>query len=97
MAEFLPSFPQFDPNPASGDVGSRCWRKWVARFRNLMIAIDLSEDERHKAMLYFIMLAKRSWAPMKRSVLLLRMMGRNKLKCYLRTHITLCSQNKHGI
>ena len=50
MAEFLPSFPQFDPNPASGDVDPR-WRKWMARFQNLMIAKDVSEDERQKAML----------------------------------------------
>ena len=50
IAEFLPSFPQFDPNPASGDVGPR-WRKWVARFQNLMIAVDVSEDERQNAML----------------------------------------------
>ena len=50
MAEALPIFPRFDPSPEAGDVVIR-WRKWTGRFRNLMTAINVTNDARQKALL----------------------------------------------
>ena len=37
MAEALPHFPSFEPGSDGGDVTVH-WRKWVSRFKNLMVA-----------------------------------------------------------
>ena len=50
MAEALPIFPRFDPSPEAGDVVIR-WRKWTSRFKNLMTAINVTNDARQKALL----------------------------------------------
>lgn len=50
MAESLPAFPLFDASPDAGDVAVR-WTKWVARFKNLMKAINVTDVERQKALL----------------------------------------------
>ena len=49
MAQHLPSFPRFEPHD-SGDISTR-WRKWVSKFRNLMVALDINNDARQKALL----------------------------------------------
>ena len=50
MADSLPPFPTFDPSPEAGDVAVR-WKKWVGRFRNLVVAINITDDARQKALL----------------------------------------------
>ena len=50
MAEALPVFPKFDPSSDTGDVVVR-WKKWVSRFRNLMVAINVTNADRQKALL----------------------------------------------
>ena len=50
MAEALPVFPRSDPSPDAGDVVIR-WRKWTSRFKNLMTAINVTNDARQKALL----------------------------------------------
>ena len=45
----LPHFPAFDPNQ-TGDVTVR-WRRWVSRFKNLMVAMNITSDPRQKALL----------------------------------------------
>jgi hypothetical protein len=50
MAEALPSFPKFDVSPDVGDVAVR-WRRWVARFKNLMVALNIDNDARQKVLL----------------------------------------------
>jgi len=49
-ATALPNFPPFDADPTAGDIVVR-WDKWVRRFRNLLTAINVTDDERHKALL----------------------------------------------
>ena len=46
----LPALPQFNPSPEAGDVTLR-WKKWTARFKNLMAAINIVDDARQKALL----------------------------------------------
>ena len=50
MASTLPPFPSFDPNPELGAPGTR-WKKYVARFKNLIIALDITDTARQKALL----------------------------------------------
>ena len=50
MAEALPNFPKFDVSPEVGDVAVR-WKRWVARFSNLMVALSIDNDARQKALL----------------------------------------------
>ena len=50
MAEYLPSFPPFQPHVDSGDVATR-WKKWSGKFKNLMVALDITDDARQKALL----------------------------------------------
>ena len=45
----LPHFPAFDPDQ-TGDVTVR-WRRWVSRFKNLMVAMNITSDPRQKALL----------------------------------------------
>ena len=46
----IPSFPRFEPHVDTGDVAVR-WRKWVGKFRNLMVALNIDNDARQKALL----------------------------------------------
>ena len=46
----IPSFPRFEPHVDTGDVAVR-WRKWVGKFRNLMVAMNIGNDARQKALL----------------------------------------------
>ena len=50
MATALQPFPSFDPSPDAGAPGTR-WEKYVARFRNLITALDIKNAERQKALL----------------------------------------------
>ena len=44
------SRPRLDPSPEAGDVFVR-WKKWTGRFKNLMIAINVTEEARQKVLL----------------------------------------------
>lgn len=50
MAEALPTFPTFDPNADLGAPGVR-FKKYIARFRNLIVAADIENPNRQKALL----------------------------------------------
>ena len=50
MATALRPFPSFDPSPDAGAPGPR-WEKYVARFKNLITALDINNAERQKALL----------------------------------------------
>ena len=51
MATALQPFPSFDPSPDAGAPGPR-WEKYVARFKNLITAVDIKNPERQKALLF---------------------------------------------
>ena len=46
----IPSFPRFEPHVDTGDVAVR-WRKCVGKFRNIMVAMNIDNDARQKALL----------------------------------------------
>lgn len=50
MAEALPTFPPFDPN---ADLGAPCvrFKKYISRFQNLIIATNITDPKRQKALL----------------------------------------------
>ena len=50
MAAALPNFPEFDVNTDPSTLGVR-WKKWLARFRNLLLAIDVTDKKRQRALL----------------------------------------------
>ena len=50
MAQALPIFPSFDPNPDVGDTAVR-WERWVSRFKNLLVALNITNDARQHALL----------------------------------------------
>ena len=50
MASALPPFPSFDPSPTLGAPGVR-WKKYVGRFRNLIVALNITDENRQKALL----------------------------------------------
>ena len=50
MATALPEFPSFDINCDQTSLSQR-WKKWIARFENLLLAMDISEPKRKKALL----------------------------------------------
>ena len=50
MAQALPPFPCFDLNSDVTNLGSR-WEKYIRRFKNLLVAIDVKDDARKKALL----------------------------------------------
>ncbi|CAB4038760.1 Hypothetical predicted protein, partial [Paramuricea clavata] len=50
MATALPTFPSFDPNADQGAPGVR-FKKYIARFRNLIVATDIDDPKRQKALL----------------------------------------------
>ena len=49
MATALQQFPSFDPRPDAGAPGP-IWEKYVARFKNLITALDFKNAERQKAL-----------------------------------------------
>ena len=49
MAVALPNFAEFDVH-SDGAVGTR-WKKWLARFRNLLLALDVDDAKRQRALL----------------------------------------------
>jgi hypothetical protein len=49
MAFSLPNFQKFDPSPDAGDVVVR-WNKWINRFRNMLAALAIDNDEQRKAL-----------------------------------------------
>ncbi len=44
MASTLPLFPSFDPRATR-------WKKYVARFKDLIVALDITDTARQKALL----------------------------------------------
>ena len=50
MAVALPNFPSFDVDLDSSNLDAR-WRKWLSRFKNLLLALDIADDKRKKALL----------------------------------------------
>ena len=50
MATALPSFPSFDPSYDVGAPGPR-WEKYVSRFRNLLVAVNITAADRQRALL----------------------------------------------
>ena len=50
MAAAPLSFPPFDPDIEPHTVGSR-WEKWLDRFENYLVAMDITDGKRQKALL----------------------------------------------
>ena len=50
MAVSLPDFPPFDVEREPTSLNQR-WKKWVGRFENLIIALDIKQSKRKKALL----------------------------------------------
>jgi len=50
MAVSLPEFAHFDTSPEAGDVSVR-WKKWIQRFKTLMLAMDITNNDRKQALL----------------------------------------------
>ena len=50
MATSLPNFERFHIYQDNENVGTR-WRKWLAKFENLVCALDITSDARKKALL----------------------------------------------
>ncbi|XP_028413864.1 uncharacterized protein K02A2.6-like [Dendronephthya gigantea] len=50
MATNLPSFPAFDITQDQGALGPR-WKKYIARFRNLVVALNINDKKRQRALL----------------------------------------------
>ena len=50
MATALPTFPSFDPNADQGAPGVR-FKKYISRFRNLIVATDIDDPKRQNALL----------------------------------------------
>ncbi len=51
MATALPTFPSFDPNADQGAPGV-IFKKYISRFRNLIVATDIDDPKRQKALLF---------------------------------------------
>ncbi|KAI8514170.1 hypothetical protein Bbelb_084940 [Branchiostoma belcheri] len=49
-----PTFPPFHPTEDGGAVGKR-WKKWLSRLENYLVAIDIQDEARKKAMLLHFM------------------------------------------
>ena len=52
MASVLPDFPPFDIDTDPTSVGIT-WKKWIQRFDNLLVALDVSDEHRKKALLLY--------------------------------------------
>ena len=50
MAEALPHFPLFDISDEPGAKGPR-WKKYITRFKNLMVAMNITDAARQRALL----------------------------------------------
>ncbi|KAK3092635.1 hypothetical protein FSP39_005203 [Pinctada imbricata] len=50
MATALPQFPQFDVHTDEGNVATR-WKKWLDRYKNLVVALGITDKNRQKALL----------------------------------------------
>ena len=50
MATSLPDFERFHIYQDNENVGTR-WRKWLAKFENLVCALDITSDARKNALL----------------------------------------------
>ena len=50
MAIALPQFPPFSVNNDPTNAHVR-WNKWISRFENLIIAMDIKDEKRKRAML----------------------------------------------
>ena len=49
MATALPAFPEFDVSETSTQATR--WKKWLSRFRNLMVAVNVTNKPRQRALL----------------------------------------------
>ena len=49
MATALPNFPEFDVSEQSTQATR--WKKWLSRFNNLVVAMDVGDEKRKKALL----------------------------------------------
>ena len=49
MATALPTFPEFDVNETSTQAAR--WKKWLSRFRNLLVAMNMTGKKRQRALL----------------------------------------------
>ena len=52
MASVLPDFPPFNIDTDPTSVGIT-WKKWIQRFDNLLVALDVSDEHRKKALLLY--------------------------------------------
>ena len=52
MATALPQFPAFSVFEDQASAGPR-WRTWLAKFENLLCALDITTDARKKALLHY--------------------------------------------
>ena len=50
MVASLPDFPAFDVDSDTTSLGQR-WKKWLSRYENSLIALDITEPKRRKALL----------------------------------------------
>ena len=50
MAISLPEFPSFEINSEPTSLGQR-WKKWMDRFENLLVALDITDPKRKKALM----------------------------------------------
>ena len=49
MAAALPTFPEFDVTHTSTQAAR--WKKWQSRFRNLLVAMNVTDKKRKRALL----------------------------------------------
>ena len=49
MAKALPTFPEFDVSETSTQAAR--WKKWLSRFRNLLVAMNVTDKNRQRALL----------------------------------------------
>ncbi|GFO41410.1 Gag Polyprotein [Plakobranchus ocellatus] len=52
MANALPHFPPFKIREAELSAGAR-WKKWFQKFENLITALDITDENRKKALLVY--------------------------------------------
>lgn len=50
MAAFLPDFPPFDVSLDPTSLGLQ-WKKWIQSLENLLLALDIKDKKRQKALL----------------------------------------------
>ena len=53
MASVLPDFPPFDIDTDPTSVGIT-WKKWIQRFDNLLVALDVSDEHRKKSFIIIL-------------------------------------------